>query len=63
MTMGYAPEPLREKTVTEASLAEAIRCFDDPLVQEKASVIGTEIQNENGTIQAVRYLETLVDKG
>lgn len=61
--LGYAPEPLREKTVTEVSLAEAFRCFDDPLVQEKASMIGTEIQNENGTIQAVRYLETLVDKG
>lgn len=57
--LDLAPAPLKEKNLTVETLSGAFCQFDDPIVQEKARAAGVDIRNENGTVNAVWYLEQL----
>lgn len=59
--LGVGPKPLPQKNLAVADLAEAIHtAVNDPLMRQKAEVIGEQIRNEQGIARAISILEAIV---
>jgi sterol 3beta-glucosyltransferase len=57
---GVAPPPLRNRTVTATSLADAIRsAHHEPGLRARATELAARVRTEHGTQAAVRILETV----
>lgn len=56
--LGVGPAPLDRKTLSPASLANAIRQMEQPEMREGAAKLGAAIQQEHGVAEAVRFISS-----
>lgn len=59
--LGVGPPPRPQKSLTAASLEDAVReAVENPSVRERAAALGAVIRREDGTGDACRFVESLV---
>lgn len=60
--LGYALEPLREKTLTTSTLVERFNQFDLQTNIDRAKAIALKVKNENGVANAANYIEKILSE-
>ncbi len=59
--LGLAPDPIPQKRLTPAGLADAIRfVVSDPALKQRAAAFGTAIRAENGRAAAVQTIQQIL---
>ncbi|GAB4212071.1 MAG: glycosyltransferase [Roseiflexaceae bacterium] len=60
--LGAGPQPIPQRRLTAARLAEAIRnAVGDPAIRQRAAALGDTIRAEDGVARAVKLIEQEVD--
>lgn len=60
---GYTQKPLSWKNISAEDFINLFSSFDEPEVKENAIRVEKNIQSENGVMNALHYLEKLVETG
>lgn len=55
--LGVGPKPINKRNITADVLAATFRAMDDEKMRMRASVIGHEIQKEDGVGNAISFIE------